>query len=289
MLRVPGHEAYTRVLGEPVRYFHLGSGPPLVLLHGLGEAALVWYGNIAPLAEEFAVYAPDLLGHGHSGKSSQPHTPQVGTAFVTGLLDALDVSAAHLVGNSLGGLLAASVALTHPDRVRSLVLEDSAGLGHEIAGFLRAMSLRLVGEAMARPTQGGLRRLLRILLHDPACATDDLVEALHQERSLPGNKEAMLQALRAGVTIRGVKRSVLLTHSLAALQTPTLLVWGRQDPLFPVAQAERTARRLPRARLHVFEACGHWPHLEKRDEFNRLVAGFVREQEAIVNGGTTPL
>ena len=279
LLEIPGQEDYTQVLGQPVRYFRAGAGPPVVLLHGLGEAALVWYGNLAPLGEGFTVYAPDLLGHGRSGRPRLPYTADLGVAFVTGFLEALGLSAAHLIGNSLGGLLAVLTGLNHPGMVRSLVLEDSLGLGREIAGFLQAMSLPLIGEVVARPTQGRLRQLLGILFYDQARIPDGLVEALHQERTRPGNKEAMLRMLRAGVTVRGVKTLLQVKGRLPSLTIPTLVLWGRQDRIFPVAHGEAAAQALPQGRLHVFEECGHWPHMERREEYNTEVLEFLKAQE----------
>ena len=278
-LTLPGEERYAQVLGEPVRYFRAGSGPPVVLLHGLGEAALVWFRNIPPLSEAFTVYAPDLLGHGRSGRPPRPYGPQAAAAFVLGFLDALGVPSAHLVGNSLGGLLALLTALEHPDRVRSLVLEDSAGLGREVAGFLRGMVLPGIGEALARPSRKRLRRLLRILLYGPSTVPGPFLEGLYQERARPGNARVMLQLLRAGTSFRGVKGAYVFRDRLSSLTTPTLVLWGRQDPIFPVAHGLEAARRLSRGQVHIFEECGHWPHFERWEEFNRLVAEFFQEQE----------
>ncbi|MSQ40362.1 MAG: alpha/beta fold hydrolase [Dehalococcoidia bacterium] len=195
-------------------------------------------------------------------------------------MDGLAISSAHLVGNSLGGLLALQVARDNPGRVRSLVLEDSAGLGREAAGFLRAMVLPGVGEGMARPCRGSIRRLMRILFYNPALIPSDLVEALYQERRRPGNKEALLHILRAGVTVRGVKPAMVLKDQLSSLSVPTLVMWGRQDRVFPVAHGEEAARCLPLGRLHVFEECGHWPHIERQKEFDRVLVDFLVVQEA---------
>jgi pimeloyl-ACP methyl ester carboxylesterase len=271
------HNVY--VIDEPVRYFVAGSGPPVFLLHGLGESAMVWHETIAPLSKRFTVYAPDLLGHGHTGKPRHDYTPALGVAFITGLMDTLNIQSAHLMGNSLGGLVAGFTAISHPDRVRSLVLENTAGLGPEIATFLRLMTLPLVGELLAMPTRGTLRRLMNILLYDPTAISTEFFEALYQDRRVPGNKQALLRMLRAGVTWRGVKPSVRFDDQLAAIATPTLLVWGREDILFPLAHAERAVSLMPNAKLHVFDQCRHWPHMERVAEFSALVTGFMLAQE----------
>ena len=271
------HNGY--VIDEPVRYFVAGKGPPVLLLHGLGESAMVWHETIAPLSERFTVYAPDLQGHGHTGKPRHDYTPELGVAFVTGLMDTLHIQSAHLLGNSLGGLVGALTAINHPGRVRSLVLENTAGLGREIATFPRLMTVPLVGELLAMPTRGTLRRLMRILLYDPTAISNEFFEALYEDRRVPGNKQALLRMLRAGVDWRGMKPTVRFDDQLADIATPTLLVWGRQDTLFPLAHAERAARLMPNAKLHVFEQCRHWPHMERVAEFSPLVTDFMLSQE----------
>lgn len=273
-------EHHVYVIDEPVRYFVAGSGPPLLLLHGLGESAIIWQKAIAQLSRQFTVYAPDLLGHGHTGKPRHDYTPALGVAFVTGLMNTLHIQSAHLLGNSLGGLVAAFTAISHPDRVRSLVLENTAGLGREIAGFLRLMTLPLVGELLAMPTRSTLRRLMSMLLYDPTIISSEFFEALYHDRRVPGNKQALLRMLRAGVDWRGVKPAVRFDDQLASIPTPTLLVWGRQDILFPLDHAEHAVSLMPNARLHVFEQCRHWPHVEHVAEFGALVSDFMLAQEA---------
>ena len=271
----PGDERSIQVLGYQVRYFTAGTGPAVVLLHGLGESAIAWYRNLLPLAEHFTVYATDLLGHGRSGKLRERPTVQLGVDFIAGFMDALGIEAAHLVGNSMGGMLAGWTAIQHPARVRSLVLEDAAGLGRGIAPFLRVMSVPLIGEAIARPSRANFQRLLRVVLHDPSTMPQEMVEALYEERGLPGNVSGMLRMLRVGVTPLGVKPAVRFDRHLRSLQIPALLIWGRQDAIVPVAQAEAAARASAVVELRILEACGHWPHIERADEFNALVAEFL--------------
>ena len=278
-LQMPAEERVLAVRGGRVRLFATGQGSPVVLLHGLGESAIVWYGNIEALARHHTVYAPDLPGHGRSDRVESP-TLDTGVSFVIGLLDALGAERAALVGGSVGGLLALATAVAASPRVSRLVLVDTAGLGRSIAPFLRLMSLPGVGEIMARPTRWGLHRLLRIIFYDPVRIPSGLVEALLRERRRPGNTRALLRMLRYGVTLLGVRQRGILRDRLAQVQAPTLLLWGRQDRLFPVAQAEEALRALPSARLHVFEECGHWPYMERRDEFNEVVRAFLAETDA---------
>ena len=267
------------VHGAAVYFARAGYGEPVVLLHGLGEAGLIWGRNLGPLAERFSVYAPDLWGHGRSADVGS-YDFLTGARLITGFLDALGIESAHLVGNSLGGYAAASAAIHHPDRVRSLVLEDAAGLGRQIPFFLRLMALPLVGEVMAVPRPSSMRRLMRIVLHDPSAASTGFLDALTAERSRTGNARAMLRILRCGANILGMRRGADLTSQLHAIQAPTLIAWGRQDSIFPVRIAERAVGLIPDAALDLYDQCGHWPHFEHPDRFNASVAGLIERTEA---------
>ena len=280
-LEMPGREQWVEVLGVTVRYFCLGEGPPVVLIHGLGEAAVVWYGNVESLATQFSTYALDLPGHGASDKPDWDYSLEETVDFLIAFMDALNLERASLVGNSLGGLIALATALAHPCRVERLVLEDCAGLGREIAWFLRLMTVPYLGELLARPAKKGLRWFLERIFHSSGFATEALVEALHWERRRPGNTAAMLQILRKGVSLRGVKSSFILTQKLAKLEAPTLLVWGRQGRILPAFHGERAAPVVPQGRLTVFDHCGHWPHIEVQERFNDLLLDFLSEETHI--------
>ena len=273
-LVMPGAEEWVQAAGSRVRYFRLGEGPPLILLHGLGEGSVVWYCNMEPLASHYSVYALDLPGNGVSDDSHWTVPLGQSVEFLLAFMDALGLEQTSLVGNSMGGLLALAAALEHPQRVDHLVLEDSAGLGRAMSWFLRLMTVPVLGELMARPSRRGVRWLLRHVFYDSSLGAEELVDLLYRERRRPGNKEAMLRLLRNGATIRGVKRSVILTDRLRDLKASTLVVWGRQDPVFPAAHAERAVRLLPHGRLAVFDRCGHWPHIEASQAFNGLLLEF---------------
>ncbi len=278
MLHTNATEHTVRVHETNVCYASAGSGPPVVLMHGLGEASLVWYRNVDPLAKRFTVYAPDLWGHGRSADFGD-YSVGTGVRFLVGFLDAVGAESAHVVGNSLGGLIAAATAVQAPERVLSLVLEGSAGLGRDLPLFLRAMTLPLLGELIAMPRRAGIKRLMHILLRHPEAVTEEFLDALMHERSRPGNWRVMLRILRHGTSVWGVKPAGLITDRLAELRTPTLLAWGRQDPIFPVAHAERAASLLPDAVLDVYEDCGHWPHFEYAERFNLAVGEFFEASE----------
>ena len=268
-------DRYATVRGHSVRYWEAGSGPPIVLVHGLANSVLTWRKNIEPLGRNFRVIALDLPGHGLSDMPKVRFDLPTGAAFLDAFLDKMGVERAHLAGNSMGGAIALELALTRPERAASVTLADSAGLGREISVLLRLGALPLLGEYARRPTLKGVRNLVRWMVHDPSLVDEDelLVRLRYLKRR--GSAQALLRYLRTGVGLFGQRPGTRRNASLPSLSVPTLIVWGAQDPLFPVEQARGAERAIPGAKLHVFDACGHWPQYEHADPFNRLLGGFV--------------
>ncbi len=272
---MPGVEKWVAAADTRVRYYQAGSGPPVILLHGLGEAAVIWYANVESLARGHTVYAPDLPGHGASDEPPWEYSLENSVYFLEAFMDALGLERASLVGNSMGGLVALALALERPQRVRRLVLEDAAGLGREIAGFLRFMSMPILGELLVSNRPNATQWVLRQVFHNKAHVTERLVSLIHKERSRPGNTAAMLKMLRVGVSPLGVRPAINLTTRLKELQVPTIVFWGREDRVFPLTHGKRAARLIPEGKLRVFEQCGHWPHLEVSQAFNRALLDFL--------------
>jgi pyruvate dehydrogenase E2 component (dihydrolipoamide acetyltransferase) len=247
-----------------LRYLRQGDGgEPVVLLHGFGGDLNNWLFTAPALAGERAVYALDLPGHGGSSKDVGSGALDVLARAVLQFLGAEGLERVHLIGHSLGGLVAATVALEHPERVRSLTLVAGAGLGEEInrdyvEGFVSASSRR------------ELKPVLQLLFADESLVTRQLVEDVLKYKRIDGVGEA-LRAIADGMADEGGQRTVIADR-LGELEAPLLVVWGREDRIFPVAHAER----LPRdADLHVLDGVGHAPHMEAAGEVNRILERFL--------------
>lgn len=264
--------------GETVRYFQMGTGPSLVLIHGLGGSPIVWHRNIEELSAHYTVVAPDLWGAGRHTDLRQLGV-RYGLDFLIGFMDSLKIDRAHVVGTSLGGMFATLAAAEQPERLLSLTLVDSPGFGKEIAWTDRLLILPWIGDFLFKPRVSGMRNMMRMLLADPSKASDELVQALYEERLQPGVPGQMLAALRVGVGLRGVKDSVQLTSVAGDVRVPTLVMWGAEDPMFPAIQAHRAVSAIPGARLKLFEGAGHWPYLERSSEFNQELRSFLRSTE----------
>ena len=234
--------------GLPIRYLAAGEGPPLVLLHGAGDNSLDWRWVLPALARKHRVYAPDLPGSPDSARPAADYSPAFFERFVAAFVDALGIGPATFVGNSLGGLIALRLALSEPARVRALVLVDGAGLGSAVNPLFTSVNVPLLGEAAIpfwRTPVGAYQRAwgrtALLFAHSPKSVPREwLAEQCRLARS-PGYLEAHLTALRALVGPFG-QREVMVDR-LGLLETPTLVVWGTRDRVFPES--------------HARGACGH--------------------------------
>ena len=264
--------------GLNVHYVEAGQGPSLVLVHGLGASHVTWYENIQPLADAgFRVFAPDLPGHGDSDKpESISYDPMAGAQLIDRFLSAVNVPKASLVGNSAGGLVSALYALEHPQRVERLVLVAAGGLGREMNWFLRLCSLPLLGEIVYQPwlqSMGQLNR--RMLFHRPPASADQVFSELDRVRSLPGSRRATLRSLRSSINYWGLREQRFIVDRLDQLEMPVLTVWGENDLILPVEHASSVRDALPNSVVKTLPECGHWPQMEKSDEFNQLLTLFL--------------
>lgn len=281
-MRLPD-DRYVVVDSHRVRYWDAGSGPGLLLLHGLGSSALVWHRSMAGLSEWGRVIALDLPGHGLSDMPRQNFRLPEAAAFVARFMQGLCEGPFVVVGNSVGGAIAMEVALSFPDQVRAVVLVDSAGLGREIAWWLRLLSIPGIGEYIERPSPQRMCRIVQALVYDPSGVEDEFLLEMYRYRARPEASRWLLRFLRTGVSVWGQRPQVQRLDRLSHLGTPVLILWGRQDRLVPVAHAVRAAARCRRAALEVFDRCGHWPQLEHPEQFVDAVTRFLCQHVASGN------
>ena len=260
-----------------VRYLSAGEGPAVILLHGLGASLAVWSENIGPLGAVGSVYAVDLPGH---GKSDKPfgllYDSMAGGHFLVSLMDALELSSAVLVGNSAGGLVASWCAVNHPERVRGLLLVDTAGLDRNMPWFLRLSTVPALGEFLHTPPMLSGRSMVKSIFHQARPEYVRFLDDLMDVRLKPEVKRAMLESIRSGITLRGLKRELVALDALSGLGKPVMFVWGGEDRILLASHAQRALEGRSVAPIHIIPDAGHWPMLEKPDEFNNLAASFIQ-------------
>jgi 4,5:9,10-diseco-3-hydroxy-5,9,17-trioxoandrosta-1(10),2-diene-4-oate hydrolase len=271
-------DQYIKVGDINTRFWALGdAGKTVVLLHGLGDCLETWIHNIDAIAEHYRVYAIDLVGYGRSDKPSVAYSGEYFAQFVNGFLETQGIHLCALVGNSMGGGVGLRFAIQFPDKVEKLVLEASVGFGEEISIYLRLATLPFVGELLFRVSRKTVTQILNRCAYDPTRISDDWVERVYQMLAIPGAKKAILSTLRTSCNFWGIRREALrpISDNLSPLTVPTLILWGREDRVLPLAHARVAERKIPNAQLHIFESCGHVPHLERPKEFNRVVLEFL--------------
>jgi pyruvate dehydrogenase E2 component (dihydrolipoamide acetyltransferase) len=251
--------------GRRLRYLDLGQGDgvPVLLVHGFGADLNTWMFTQPALAAARRAVALDLPGHGGSAKEVGAGDPEGLTDAVEGAPSALGIEQVHLVGHSMGGAVAASLALRRPDLVRSLTLIASAGLGPEINasfidGFVRMARRREAAE------------ILSLLVHDPALVSRAMVEDVLRYKRLDGVTAALAKIAEAWFA--GGRQALDLTGRIAKLAVPVQVIWGRGDRILPVAHAEALASRFP---VQILDGVGHLPHMEKAGEVTRLIERFI--------------
>jgi pyruvate dehydrogenase E2 component (dihydrolipoyllysine-residue acetyltransferase) len=247
-----------------LRYAHRpGRGNPIVLIHGFGGDLNNWLFNIDAIADAGPVYALDLPGHGGSTKAIADPGLDVLADAVRQFLEALGLQDVNLVGHSMGGAVAATVALRGRGLARSLTLISSLGLGEEINsayidGFVAAESRR------------ELKPVLKELFAEENLVSRQMIDDLLKFKRLDGVKEA-LRGL-ADAMFKDGKQTRSLVHELQAIPIPIQIVWGAQDAIIPAAHA----KALPRAKVEIVEGAGHMVMMEAAGRVNQAIAGIER-------------
>jgi 2-hydroxy-6-oxonona-2,4-dienedioate hydrolase len=256
------------IYGAKVHYAEAGSGPTVILLHGLGGSWQNWAFNIAPLAAKYRVIALDQIGFGKSDKPMINYRIGTYVDFLDQFYKQLKIERASLVGNSMGGWIAAAYTAAHPEKVDRLVLEDAAGYAPP-ANFDYKVLYNLNPS-----TRDAMKQVARLVFYNQA---------------LFGTEGAIDQAMAArinagdGYTIKGLTESIIrgedfVDEQVRTIKQPTLILWGKQDGLTPVSDGERFKRDISNSTLLVIDQCGHLPNVEKATEFNAAMLKFLGGQ-----------
>src|SRR5215213_9365881 len=254
------------VFGQKIHYVEAGSGPTVILLHGLGGSTQVWQFNVAALAEKFHVVALDQIGFGKSDKPLVNYRIRTYVDFLDQFCKQLKIERATLVGSSMGGWIAMWFTATFPDRVDKLVLVDAAGYAPPKDLDTRTLF------ALNPTTREGMKLLASKVFYNKAFLTDAAIDQAIAARLAAGD----------GYTINSITESILrgedfLDEAVKTIKRPTLIVWGRQDGLVSLAEGERFNKDIAGSKLVVVDQCGHVPNVEKPGEFNAALLKFLGE------------
>ena len=265
--------------GHRIAYLDEGQGPPLILLHGYGGSMWQWEYQQIPLSRQFRVITPDLIGSGLSDKPPLDYRPEELIESIRGLMDALGLPTATLIGNSMGGGVAIGMALTHPDRVSRLVLIDSLpdhvrerlasplmqrALNTSVPAWLARFGALFVGNRT-------MEAVLKEIIFDHTLVTAAVLDRSNRNRQ----REDMITPLMS------LRDSLPLWEQhfaprLKEIRHPTLILWGEQDRLFPPQVGRDLQTTIPQARLIMIPEAGHIPQWEQPQVVNRHITEFLQ-------------
>jgi pimeloyl-ACP methyl ester carboxylesterase len=262
-------DKYTTVFGAKIHYLEAGSGPVVILLHGLGGSTANWAPTIAPLAMKYRVLVPDQIGLGKSDKPMLNYRVSTLVDFLDGFYKQVGVQKASLVGNSLGGFTAAAFAIAHPEKVDKLVLVDAAGFS--ITGDLDPKVLNGLNPS----TRQQIKDLLSLVFFNKQQFSSDMaIEAFLASRVTAGDQytiQRFIESIGRGEDV--------LDGKLGGIKHPTLIIWGREDGLTQLSMGQRFNKEIAGSRLFIIEKCGHVPQLEKPVEFNAALMKFLENNK----------
>jgi pimeloyl-ACP methyl ester carboxylesterase len=282
--RRTSHFQQVELHGQTVTFRRAGSGPAILLVHGITSSSRTWRQVIPGLAGDFDVIAPDLLGHGRSGKPRGDYSLGAYASGLRDLLAILGVERVTVVGHSLGGGIAMQFAYQFPEMLERLVLVDSGGLGEEVSLALRAATLPgaevvlpLLFSPVTRSVGRAVGRALGRLGLRASANTRGLVEGVD---SL-GNAEArraFVHTARSVIDPAG-QRVDARDRLYLSRDVPTMLVWGQNDRIIPLAHGERAHELMPHSRLEVFPRAGHFPFNDDPERFVEVLSDFIASTE----------
>ncbi|KRF06749.1 hypothetical protein ASG88_19280 [Nocardioides sp. Soil777] len=273
--------------GHRRAYVVTGSGPALLLLHGLGCDHTTWAPVIDSLARRYTVIAPDLLGHGESDKPRADYSVGGYANGMRDLLTVLGIDRVSVVGHSFGGGVAMQFAYQFPERTERLILVGSGGLGPEVTPAIRAITTPGFHQAMGLLTLPGVRHVgtagMRALAATGVRATRDLTELadIYDSFKDPRTRAAIRHVVRAVVDWRG-QIVTMADRAYLTEAMPMCVVWGRNDQVIPVRHAGNAAALAPSARVEIIPNAGHFPHKDHPQRFVKIVNDFIRSTEPAV-------
>jgi len=262
--------------GIRTNYLEAGSGDRyVVLVHGSGPGVTAyanWRGVLPELGKDFHVIAPDMVGFGYSERpENMEYRLDTWVEQTVGVMNALGIERAHVVGNSFGGAIALRLTTRNPDRVNRLVLMGSVGVPFTITEGLDAVW-------GYDGTLEGMKKVMGYFAYDKSLTSGDLAQARYEGATQPGFQEAFSSMFPAPRQ-RWVDSMAVPENEIRKLPHRTLITHGREDQVIPPSNSYRLSELIDNGDLVVFSHCGHWTQIERKDDFNRLTRDFLLDRK----------
>ncbi|NHN41886.1 alpha/beta hydrolase [Halorubellus sp. JP-L1] len=270
--------------GDRIHYLEAGDGPPLLCLHGISTSAATWLPLFEALAEEFRVVAPDRPGRGLSEPTEYADVDfrEYGVAYVTGLMDALDVDSTRLLGSSLGGMQSLHLQVDHPERVdRTCLVGAPGGLSRKIPWLFRLTYVPKIGPWLFRrnvadSVDEAREGWQQVNLEDDSALSDALLEVELAAENVPGNTDSLVSLnYHAGTLRGGMLEKFIVRDELASSAVPTRFVWGTEDFFWPPSVGRPVVASMPNADMIALTDHGHTPWLEPTTKARDAVLEFL--------------
>ena len=257
-----------------IHYRDEGTGPTLVLLHGVASSLHTWDGWVERLAPHYRIIRIDLPGHGLTG--NDPNVERYEIAYMVEklekFLNKLNIDEVYLAGNSLGGYISWNYALHRPDRVKKMVLIDAAGFPQGMPFIMSFAALPVIGEVTGYMMPKFIVNMnIKAAFGDDDKVTDELQQRYFDLTMRQGNREALVKVFR---TMKEQSRNPHLGDRVKEIKIPTLLMWGDQDEWVPLEIMHQFAQALPNSQSIVYEGVGHMPMEELPSQTSRDAHGF---------------
>jgi 2-hydroxy-6-oxo-octa-2,4-dienoate hydrolase len=275
MAGVAGVGQSVDAFGIRTNYHDMGTGIPVILLHGSGPGVSAWtnWRRVIPVfAQHFRVLAPDMAGFGFTERRDDfTYDIKSWVKHLIGFMDALGIERAHLVGNSFGGSLSLAAALRFPDRFDRIAL-----MGTPCGKFNMTPGLR--AGWFYEPSLENMRAVMTLFPYDQALVTDELVRERYETSLIPGAQQGLRKLLVKPNEDGETPLSGMPEAAVAGLRHSTLILQGREDRVIPMEMALRLATGIPKAELHLFGQCGHWVQAERHQAFVQLTLSHLKNR-----------
>lgn len=250
-----------------IRYLEAGrSDKTIVLLHGLGASAERWLSIIPNLSTNYRVIAPDIIGFGQSDKPSVNYTVEFFTNFLFDFLDRLSIPKPVLVGSSLGGRILTQYVIQNTTNLEKIVLVSPAGFNEETTPALSSYI-----QAALHPRFEDVKKAFSMMAGNEKPVEGRIVYEFINRMKKPNAKMSFMSSLM------GLRKATLTSEQISKILNPTLLIWGREDPVIPINSAKKFTTSIKDCQYYIMEGCGHTPYVDAPGLFSKIVLEFLED------------
>ena len=262
--------------GNYTQYYDSGgNGEIVILLHGLALSLEIWGKVIDKFDDKFRVLAFDFPGSGRANKPNDLYNSDFFGQQIITFMDRLNIEKAHLIGSSLGASAVVRLAKTHQHRMNKIVIMAPGGFGQDCNLVMRVSTIPLIGYFLSTPSYSSNLFSMQMSMYDKKNASSELIELITNYSKDCGYHPALYRSIKSGLGPFGVKNIESFRECARNIEKDCLIIWGKQDKIFPAKQAPIANELIKNSKLIIFDKCGHYPHWEQPDMFSENISKFL--------------